>query len=92
MSVQVPERRRGYRRQASAMAMLRSPDLPGELLEAHIFELSMHGVGMSVRRAIDIGTILGFEMCDRRQAGTRVEVRSCRLRPDNMFDVGGQFC
>jgi hypothetical protein len=52
----------------------------------------MHGVGMSVRQAIAVGTVLDFEMCDGRQAGTRIEIRSCRLRPDNMFDVGAQFC
>jgi len=92
MSVQVQERRRGYRRQASAEAVLRPLDGLGEPFDAHVFELSMHGVGMSVRQAIAVGTVLDFEMCDGRQAGTRIEIRSCRLRPDNMFDVGAQFC
>ena len=88
MNVSVPERRRGYRRQASAMAILRPLENPGPPLDAHVFELSMHGAGMSVRQAIEIGAVLGFEMCDGRQSGARIEIRSCRLRPDNMFDVG----
>jgi hypothetical protein len=92
MSVQLTDRRRGYRRQASAMAILRPLDPASGPLDAHVFELSMHGAGMSVGQAIEIGTVLGFEMCDGRQSGARIEIRSCRLRADNMFDVGGQFC
>ena len=91
MTVHTPERGRGYRREASAMAILRPLDRPGETLDAHVFDLSIHGVGMSVRQAIEIGTVLDFEMCDGRQSGTRIEIRSCRPRADKMFDIGGQF-
>jgi hypothetical protein len=92
MSVQASERRRGYRQKASAMAILRTLNGGGKGLEAHVFELSMQGAGLSVGRALEIGSIFEFEMCDGRQAGGRIEVRSCRARADNMFDVGGQFC
>jgi hypothetical protein len=92
MTLHVPERRRGYRKQASAMAILRPLDRPGQTLDAHVFDLSIHGVGMSVREAIEVGTRLYFQMCDGRQSGSRIEIKSCRLRSDNMFDVGGQFC
>jgi hypothetical protein len=92
MSAQFQERRRGYRQKASAEASLRLLDRSGEPISAHVFELSMHGVGLSVRHEIAVGTILGFEMCDGRQSGTCIEVRSCRARSDNMFDIGGQFC
>jgi hypothetical protein len=92
MNVHAPDRRRGYRHQASAMAILRPVDRLGESLKAHVFDLSAYGVGMSVGQAIGIGTVFEFEMCDGRQSGSRIEIRSCRLRPDQMFDVGGQFC
>jgi hypothetical protein len=92
MSLQVTDRRRGYRQKASAMAVLRPTDRPETKLDAHVFELSMYGVGLSVREALEVGAVCGFEMCDGRQAGGRIQVRSCRLRPDNMFDVGAQFC
>ena len=92
MHLQAPDRRRGYRQKASALAILRPMNGAGEALDAHVFELSMHGVGLSVRRAVEIGSIFNFEMCDGRQSGSRIEVRSCRSRADNMFDVGGQFC
>ena len=92
MHLQVPDRRRGYRQKASALAILRPVDGTGEALEAHVFELSMHGVGLSVGRAIEIGSIFDFELRDGRQSGSRIEVRSCRSRSDNMFDVGGRFC
>jgi hypothetical protein len=92
MQAQVPDRRRGYRQKASALAILRPFGGVGEALEAHVFELSMHGVGLSVGWAIEIGSVFEFEMRDGRQSGSRIEVRSCRSRSDNMFDVGGQFC
>jgi hypothetical protein len=92
MSLQVHERRRGYRQKANASAILRPLDGTGEPLEAHVFELSMHGAGLSVRQALEVGSIFEFEMSDGRQSGGRIEVRSCRARADNMFDVGGQFC
>ncbi len=92
MSPQAPDRRRGYRQKASAMAVLRPIDRPGDPLDAHVFELSMYGVGLSVREALEDGATFDFEMSDGRQSGNRIQVRSCRVRADNMFDVGAQFC
>jgi len=91
-----PGRRRGYRQKLDTAAMLRPATSRGaaavEPMMVHVFDLSMFGVGFSSRKALEIGAIFRFAMCDRRQAGSRVEVRSCRQRPDGMFDVGAQFC
>jgi hypothetical protein len=92
MHLQTPDRRRGYRRHASVLAVLRPLDRSGQTIDAHVFDLSAYGVGMSVREEIAIDTILYFQMVDGRQAGARIQVKSCRKRPDGMFDMGGQFC
>lgn len=90
-----PGRRRGYREKLDTAAMLRPANGKSEAAEpmmVHVFDLSMFGVGFSCRKALEIGLIFRFAMCDRRQAGSRVEIRSCRGRADGMFDIGGQFC
>jgi hypothetical protein len=90
-----PGRRRGYREKVETAAMLRPATTRGasaEPMMVHVFDLSMFGVGFSCRRALEVGEIYRFAMCDRRQAGSRIEVRSCRKRPDGMFDIGAQFC
>jgi len=90
-----PGRRRGYREKLETAAMLRPTGRGGagaEPMMVHVFDLSMFGVGFSCRRSLEVGDIFRFAMCDRRQAGSRVEIRSCRQRGDGMFDIGGQFC
>jgi hypothetical protein len=91
-----PGRRRGYREKLDTAAILRpasgKSDAAAEPMMVHVFDLSMFGVGFSCRKALAIGQIFRFAMCDRRQAGSRIEIRSCRARPDGMFDIGGQFC
>jgi hypothetical protein len=73
--------------------MLRpTADGSGEPLVVHVFDLSMHGVGFSCARPLEIGTVFRFSMSDRRRTASRVEVCRCRARPDGMFDVGAQFC
>lgn len=72
--------------------MIRPATGDGQPAVVYVFDLSMFGVGFSARRAFAIGTIHRFSMCDRHQSGSRVEVCSCRARPDGMFDVGAQFC
>jgi hypothetical protein len=92
MHPHLPERRRGYRKQASSLASLRPVQGDGTALDAHVFDLSSYGAGMSVTHPIEPGAVLHFEMLDGRQSGSRIEIKSCRPRADKMFDVGGQFC
>ena len=61
-------------------------------LVVHVFNLSISGVGFTSQWPVEIGSIFRFAMCDKRQAGSRVEIRHCRRRPDGLFDAGGQFC
>ena len=83
------ERRRGYRQAVRVTAMLRPLEGSAEqALAVHVFEYSISGVAFSMGAAPPIGSVWRFDMCDRRQAGRRIEVRSCRPRRDGMFDVG----
>ena len=91
------ERRRGYRQPIRATGMLRPISRTGgdddrHGIPIHIFELSMSGVGFSASVPLEIGAVYRFDLCDRRQTPRRAEVRSCRRRPDGMYDVGAQFC
>lgn len=88
------ERRRGYRQAIKASALLRpvaasSQDPP---IPVHVFEYAISGVAFSSARSLDVGTVWRFDMCDKRQTARRVEIRSCRPRPDGMFDLGAMFC
>ena len=92
------ERRRGYRQSVRATGMLRpvtrrrgNGDEP-HAIPVHVFELSISGVGFSSRVPLEVGTVWRFDLCERRLSARRAEVRSCRQRPDGMFDVGAQFC
>jgi hypothetical protein len=86
-------RRRSYRVRFHAPAMI-SP-LSGTM-EARaivqVFDLSMFGVGFSSVEPLEVGQVFKFDMPDRRAAGSRIEVKSCRARADGLFDVGGEFC
>jgi hypothetical protein len=88
------ERRRGYRQAVRATGMLRPIARDGDAhgIPIHVFELSMSGVGFSTSKPLEIGTVYRFDLCDKRQTPRRAEIRSCRRRPDGMFDVGAQFC
>jgi len=91
------ERRRGYRQTLRATGMLRPiarPDGDADRhgIPIHVFELSMSGVGFSSSTALVVGTVYRFDLCDKRQTPRRAEIRSCRGRPDGMYDVGAQFC
>ena len=92
------ERRRGYRQSVRATGMLRPVARnSGEgddqhAIPVHVFELSISGAGFSCSRALEVGTVYRFDLCERRLIARRAEIRSCRQRPDGMFDVGAQFC
>lgn len=96
------ERRRGYRQTIRATGMLRPVTRVGgdgdgdgdgqHGIPVHVFEISMSGVGFSCSTALEIGTVYRFDLCERRLSARRAEIRSCRRRPDGMFDVGAQFC
>ena len=89
------ERRQGYRQSVRATGMLRPVSRAGEdqhAIPIHVFELSMSGVGFSASVSLEVGTVYRFDLCERRLTARRAEIRSCRQRPDGMFDVGAQFC
>ena len=89
------ERRHGYRQAVRATGMLRPTARNGadaHGIPIHVFELSMSGVGFSASAPLEVGTVYRFDLCDKRQTPRRAEIRSCRQRPDGMFDVGAQFC
>jgi hypothetical protein len=88
------ERRQGYRQAVRATGMLRPIARDGDAhgIPIHVFELSMSGVGFSASMPLEIGTVYRFDLCEKRQTPRRAEIRSCRQRPDGMFDVGARFC
>ena len=88
------ERRRGYRQAIRATAMLRPIARNGtsESTPIHVYELSISGIGFSCRSPLDIGTVWRFDLVEKRQTPRRAEIRSCRQRPDGMYDHGAQFC
>lgn len=90
------ERRRAYRQRMEASALLRAVNPQAtddeQPVPVHVFEYSMTGVAFSSSMPLKVGTIFRFDMCDKRHASRRVEIRSCRPRRDGMFDLGAMFC
>jgi hypothetical protein len=88
----VADRRRGYRQSVRSSATLTPANVQFPSYVVHVFDLSVTGVGFSSDHPFTIDSRYDFVMRDGRQAaGKRIEIRSCRPRPDGMFDVGGQF-
>ena len=89
---QPPERRRSPRRAHVVDASITSPT-GGPATEVAGVDLSKHGVGLSVGRAIPPGTfhILTLGLGAQRIVG-EIRVVSCRKQGDSVYRVHAQFC
>ncbi len=86
-------RRRSYRVRFHSPAMISALTGTVEVRTiVQVFDISMFGVGFASVEPLEVGQVFKFDMADRRAAGSRVEVKSCRARADGLFDVGGEFC
>lgn len=86
------ERRRSPRRPHVAEAFLSSPT-GGNRTEVSSFDVSKHGVGITLKSPIAAGTfhLLQFGVGDQKIA-TEVRILSCQREPDGSFRAHAEFC
>ena len=86
------ERRRSPRREHVVDASITSPT-GGPATEVTGVDLSKHGVGLSVGKAVAAGTfhILTLGLGAQRIVG-EIRVVSCRKQGDSLYRVHAEFC
>lgn len=87
-----PERRRSPRRPHVVEASLTSPT-GGPAVQVTGFDLSRHGVGLTVPRIFPPGTfhLLTLGLGAQRIVG-EIKVVSCRKQPDSTYRLHASFC
>ena len=86
------ERRRSQRRPHTAQAFVSSPTGGGRT-EVACFDLSKHGVGLTLTTHIPAGTFHRLELgLGEQKIVTEIHVLSCQRQDDGTFRVHAEFC
>jgi hypothetical protein len=86
-------RRRSERRPYIIEGWLSRPNDPSDELEVVALNVSQHGVGFKLPKALEPGEFFAIEIgLGEQRMISEVRIVSCRPAGDGLFDVGAEFC